>query len=216
MCVSYWSDCLFSLPPSWTVLLLDCITCSAPVWLSLVAWWSFLASSEIPVRLSIPQPFHIPLTHPHPPSSLLMMVTKPFLFPDCSASVHKGCRDSLPACAKVKMKVHIPLACHFFSILSLTTENYLICLSVSLTSCPSNSIQFQTQVLLLQSWWETNVSFLAKHHHQLQFNIQKSSRFCDYIYIYIYEILLLIVSTYCSVWIRYRTTGWFLMNSPDF
>lgn len=132
MCVSYWSDLLFFfLPPSWRVLLLDCITCSAPVWLSLVGWWSFLASSEIPVRLSIPQPFHIPLTHPHPPSSLLMMVTKSFLFPDCSASVHKGCRDSLPACAKVKMKVHIPLACHFFSILSSHNRKWLhlfICL----------------------------------------------------------------------------------------
>uniref|UniRef100_H2UP40 Uncharacterized protein n=1 Tax=Takifugu rubripes TaxID=31033 RepID=H2UP40_TAKRU len=40
----------------------------------------------------------------------------------CSASVHKGCRDSLPACAKVKIKVHIPLACHFFSILPMFDE----------------------------------------------------------------------------------------------
>ena len=28
------------------VLPLDCITCSAPVWLSLVGWWSFLAGYE--------------------------------------------------------------------------------------------------------------------------------------------------------------------------
>lgn len=132
MCVSYSSDRPFLLPPSWTVLLLDCITCSAPVWLSLVGWWSFLASSEIPVRLSIPEPFHIPLTHPHPPSSLLMMVTKPFLFPDCSASVHKGCRDSLPSCAKVKMKVHIPSACHFFSVLSSSQPKMILFVYVSL------------------------------------------------------------------------------------
>uniref|UniRef100_A0A3B4ZJE4 Phorbol-ester/DAG-type domain-containing protein n=1 Tax=Stegastes partitus TaxID=144197 RepID=A0A3B4ZJE4_9TELE len=26
----------------------------------------------------------------------------------CNASVHKGCRDSLPVCAKVKMKVKLP------------------------------------------------------------------------------------------------------------
>lgn len=87
------------------VLPLDCITCSAPVWLSLVGWWSFLAGYENQSEFLAPtfphtrrQPHHLrhhALAHSH----------CCFFFPDCNASVHKGCRDSLPVCAKVKMKV---------------------------------------------------------------------------------------------------------------
>lgn len=55
-CMSYSSDRLFfSPPPRWAVLLLDCITCFASVWLSLVGCWSFLASLDF--SLSI-QPWH--------------------------------------------------------------------------------------------------------------------------------------------------------------
>lgn len=42
---------------------LDCITCFAPVWLSLAGWWSFLAGYEKPVRFSSP---HFS-AHPHMP-----------------------------------------------------------------------------------------------------------------------------------------------------
>lgn len=56
-------------------------------------------------------------THPWPlpllPSSPCSEQSRHMLFfffflSDCNASVHKSCRDSLPICAKVKMKVKVP------------------------------------------------------------------------------------------------------------
>lgn len=54
---------LLSPLPSRAVLPFDCITCSAPVWLSLVGWWSFLASSEDQSDFLAPT---FPHTHPRP------------------------------------------------------------------------------------------------------------------------------------------------------
>ena len=57
-----------------------------------------------------PPPFHKTLSTPHPrqPAGLYSPCVLLLFFPDCNASVHKGCRDSLPVCAKVKMKVNVP------------------------------------------------------------------------------------------------------------
>lgn len=49
-------------------------------------------------------------------------------FPDCNASVHKGCRDSLAVCAKVKMKVQLPRS---YS----STDSVVLC-------CPEANIDF--------------------------------------------------------------------------
>uniref|UniRef100_A0A3B3CFA3 Si:dkey-172h23.2 n=1 Tax=Oryzias melastigma TaxID=30732 RepID=A0A3B3CFA3_ORYME len=55
-----------------------------------------------------PTPPRTPSLAPTPPSKTPSIHCSLF-FPDCNASVHKGCRDSLPVCAKVKMKVS---SCH--------------------------------------------------------------------------------------------------------
>lgn len=105
------------------VLPLDCITRSAPVWLSLAVCWSFLAGYENQSEFLAPTFPHTPSLAPTARSdsqcSLLLF------FPDCNASVHKGCRDSLPACAKVKMKVKRPSqSLHCFCRIQLSCSQY--------------------------------------------------------------------------------------------
>lgn len=58
-----------------------------------------------PVRVSILH--HYTHTHTHCRAGLTSLFSLSLL-PDCNSSVHKSCRDSLPACAKVKMKVKVP------------------------------------------------------------------------------------------------------------
>lgn len=130
------------------VLPIDCITCTAPVWLSLAAWWSFLAGYEDQ------SDFLAPTFKAHPPApsssqgslhcSLLLF------FPDCNASVHKGCRDSLPVCAKVKMKVRLlqptaepltPLSCSQYPCPSHFCFDSLFLCSVAQTA--AYSIRFK-------------------------------------------------------------------------
>lgn len=137
---------------------------AAPVWLSLVGWWSFLASSENQ------SDFLAPLFFAHPWHSHILQPScsyyPPILFfPDCTASVHKSCRDSLPVCAKVKMKVSVPSDASrksFFSVLLSCSQYWFEFLIydfiISLASFPNSSLQFQTQALFLQSHWGTNVS----------------------------------------------------------
>lgn len=87
-----------------------------------------------PVRVSGPHPS----THPHWPQHHLpnSQPSLLFLFPDCNASVHKGCRDSLPACAKVKMKVSsvTPAPCRLVGLFLCSRYwfifSFLLCFSV--------------------------------------------------------------------------------------
>lgn len=127
---------LFFLFPR-AVLPLSCITHSAPVWLSLAGWWSFLADCENPSEflapISLPPLFptrthsrtHTP-THTYTITKLTLLL----FFPDCNASVHKGCRDSMPVCANVKMKVKLFVPCRFSS-----TDPVAFC-------CPAAKINF--------------------------------------------------------------------------
>lgn len=63
---------------------------------------------EFPGRLWKPVRISSPHLSTHPPRHHAHSILCCFFFPDCNASVHKGCRDSLPVCAKVKMKVKVP------------------------------------------------------------------------------------------------------------
>lgn len=115
------------------VLPLDCITCSAPVWLSLAGWWSFLAGYENQSEFLAP-------TFPHTltgPTTRLILYSLLLFFPDCNASVHKGCRDSLPVCAKVKMKVnlHSQLVYHWFCSMVLSCGQYWFFFCFFLSPC---------------------------------------------------------------------------------
>uniref|UniRef100_A0A8P4G5B5 Si:dkey-172h23.2 n=1 Tax=Dicentrarchus labrax TaxID=13489 RepID=A0A8P4G5B5_DICLA len=59
----------------------------------------------------------------------------------CNASVHKGCRDSLPVCAKVKMKVKVPSdSTTGFLVFCCPAANIDLnsVFSVSLASCPNS------------------------------------------------------------------------------
>lgn len=152
----------FLLPPQ-TVLLLCCITCcSSLAFISGLV--EFPGQLRKPVGLSSPPIFRSPVTLPHPPPSCSYY--PPILFfPDCTASVHKSCRDSLPVCAKVKMKVTVPsdaIRNWFFSVLLSCSQYWfeflIYAFIISLASFPNSSLQFQTQALFLQSHWGTNVS----------------------------------------------------------
>lgn len=125
-----------------------------------------------PVRVSIPHPQHLTTTL-IVFTELSVLLFFSFFFPDCNASVHKGCRDSLPVCAKVKMKVKVPaellhhclcspeanidLNCSFmlmFVFLLIVAETAVCCTRLKCHACSHNEKQMWVSNLTskLHSW----------------------------------------------------------------
>lgn len=131
---------------------------------------------EFPGQLRNTSQTFYPPTFPYtldtPTSSIIIAHDgyQAFSFPDCGASVHKSCRDSLPSCAKVKVKV-----CARWSApppLTTGSDSLFVCLSDQLPKQqPSVPDPSSAATVTMRNKCE----FSSKPPHQFQFQIRSSN-----------------------------------------